>query len=84
MPILLTTSPLAAMRSAPTTTWVTRPDAIIAPAIASAMSVYGMPSRSSSQAVSRAPCSSGRVSSTTTRTVGSAAKAARTTPSAVP
>ena len=40
---MLTTSPLAAMRSAPTTTWETAPAAIIEAAIESVISVYGMP-----------------------------------------
>ena len=84
VPILLAVSPFAAMRSAPTTTWDTAPEAIIVAAMLSVMSVCGMPSRASSQAVRRAPWSSGRVSGTTTRSVGSAAWPARTTPSAVP
>ena len=54
------------MRSAPTTTPSTTPRAISAPTDQSVTSRYGMPSRASSQAVSRAPCSSGRVSSTQT------------------
>ena len=84
VPILLATSPLAAILSAPTTTWETAPAAIIAPAIESVIRVWAMPSRASSQAVSREPCSRGRVSGTITRTEGSAACAARITPSAVP
>ncbi len=48
------------------------------------MSVTSKPSRASSQAVSRAPCRTGRVSHATTRTCLPAARAARTTPSAVP
>ncbi len=43
-----------------------------------------MPSRISSQAVSRAPCRNGRVSSASTRTFLPASTAPRTTPSAVP
>ena len=43
-----------------------------------------MPSRTSSQAVSRAPWSQGRVSSAYTRVTRPAAAALRTTPRAVP
>ena len=50
----------------------------------SLISRYGMPSTWSSQAVSRAPCSQGRVSSTHTEMSGYAAAAERMTPSAVP
>ena len=60
---MLATSPLAAMRSAPTITASTSPRAIRWPAMLSAMSVVGMPSLDSSQAVSRAPWRYGRVSS---------------------
>src|ERR671934_144871 len=66
VPILFATSPFAAIRSAPTTTASTSPPAISEPAITSATSVHGMPSRSSSQAVRRLPWSTGRVSSTQT------------------
>ena len=47
-------------------TCVTSPRAIIAPAAESAITVCGMPIRSSSHAVSRLPWRSGRVSSTST------------------
>ena len=63
---MLAASPLRAMRSAPKTTASTRPRANSWPAATSAISVCGMPSSASSQAVSRAPCRSGRVSSTQT------------------
>ena len=52
------------MRSAPTTTRLTSPAAMRDAAAPSTMTLYGMPARSSSQAVSRPPWSSGRVSST--------------------
>ena len=84
MPILLATSPLAATRSAPTTTasarcWLIRNGA--APSQASRCS---MPSWPSSQQVSRAPWSSGLVSSTITCASAPSACRARITPSAVP
>src|SRR5439155_101206 len=50
----------------------------------SAISVCGSPSRAHSQAVSREPCITGRVSSTHTRSTLPWAWAARITPSAVP
>ena len=59
-------SPLAAMRSAPTTMRSTICRVISAPALESVTSRKGMPSFFSSQAVSRAPWSKGRVSSTHT------------------
>ena len=80
MPILFATSPLAAIRSAPTTTRSTSPAAISEPAAESAITEYGIPNCSSSHAVSRAPWSSGRVSFTQTCPTS----AARSTPSAVP
>lgn len=52
---LLAVSPLAATRSAPTTTAWHRLDASSGAAAESAMSVAGMPSVTSSNAVSRAP-----------------------------
>ena len=67
VPILLATSPLAAMRSAPTTTACTMPRAMMPAAAPSTMTSYGMPSAASSHAVRRAPWRSGRVSSTKTR-----------------
>ena len=72
-----------AMRSAPTTTAWTRPRAMSEAAATSGRSVTGRPSFASSQAVRRAPCRNGRVSSARTATPPSAASA-RTTPSAVP
>ena len=68
MPILLAVSPLAAIRSAPTTTIWTLPSFMTWAAMLSQIRVTGMPRRWSSQAVSRAPWSSGRVSSAKTRT----------------
>ena len=76
MPILFATSPFAAMRSAPTTTRSTSPAAISEPAAESAITLYGISNCSSSQAVSRAPWSSGRVSFTHTCPTS----AARSTP----
>src|SRR6266511_1487805 len=84
VPILLATSPLAAMRSAPTRTTSTSPDAMSDPAIASAITVTGTPSRSSSHALRRAPWNSGRVSPAQTCSRLPVSCAARTTPSAVP
>jgi hypothetical protein len=55
VPTLLAASPLAATRSAPTTTASTRPDAISAAAAESHSRVAGSPSWASSYAVSRAP-----------------------------
>jgi hypothetical protein len=84
VPILLATSPLAATRSAPTMTRSMSPRASRLPAATSGNRVTGIPSRCSSQAVRRAPCSTGRVSSAYTRTRLPAATAERITPSAVP
>src|SRR5258705_8195325 len=68
VPILLATSPLPAIRSAPTTTaWIEAPASSEA-AAPSATTVTGIPSRCSSHAVSRAPCRSGRVSVAQTET----------------
>ena len=69
VPILFATSPLAAMRSAPTMTAWMWPCCMTCPAIESVMSVAGMPALSSSQAVIRLPCNNGRVSSTKARSV---------------
>ena len=84
VPTLLATSPLAAMRSAPTTTRSTSSPAINDAASPSATTVHGIPRRSSSQAVSRAPWRTGRVSSTHTVGARPASCAARMTPTAVP
>ena len=65
---MLAVSPLAAMRSAPTTTRSTLPCRISDPAMLSVITVVWMPSRTSSQAVRRAPCRNGRVSSAKTAT----------------
>ena len=54
------------------------------PAMLSVMTVVPMPSRTSSHAVSRAPCMNGRVSSAKTATFLPCSTAARITPSAVP
>jgi len=62
VPILFAVSPLAAMRSAPTTTHCTAPLFIRCAAAESAISFAGMPSRVSSHIVRRAPCCHGRVS----------------------
>ena len=58
-PTLFAVSPFAAIRSAPTRTASTSPEARSQPAAASARSVYGIPAWPSSQAVSRAPCEPG-------------------------
>jgi hypothetical protein len=55
VPILLATSPLAAIRSAPTTTRSTLPRRIIDAVMLSVMTVVSMPSLTSSHAVRRAP-----------------------------
>ncbi len=72
------------MRSAPTITLLTSPRAISDPAPASATTGRGCPARSSSHAVSRAPWSSGRVSSTQTCSSRPCSQAERSTPTAVP
>ena len=64
---MLAVSPLAAMRSAPTTTAAISPRERKCPAMLSVMSSTGIPSRASSQAVRRAPWRKGRVSSARTR-----------------
>src|SRR6266705_35680 len=84
VPILFATSPFAAMRSAPTITTSTFPRLMRWPAELSVMSVTGILSRISSQAVRRAPCRYGRVSLAITETRLPASRAERTTPSAVP
>src|SRR5256885_45382 len=55
VPTLFATSPLAAIRSAPTTIPETRPRAISDPALASGTTRYGMPARWCAHAGSRAP-----------------------------
>ena len=65
-PILLAVSPLAAMRSAPTTTAWMRPLDIRCADMLSHRTVVGMLSFISSHAVRRAPCKNGRVSSART------------------
>ena len=67
MPTLFATLPSAAIRSAPVSTRSTWPAASSDAAALSASSECGIPARRASQAVSRAPCSSGRVSSTQSR-----------------
>ena len=84
VPILFATSPFAAIRSAPVTTRSTSPRAMNDAAAASAITVCAMPSCSSSQAVSRLPWRSGRVSSTQTCSTRPASAAARIAPSAEP
>src|SRR5689334_8251524 len=70
------------MRSAPTTTRSTFPSRIIDAAMLSVMTVVLMPSFTSSQAVRRAPCRNGRVSSASTAMFFPASDAARITQSA--
>jgi len=60
VPILLAVSPFATIRSAPTTTASTLPERIKAAAIESVIKVAGMPSSTSSVAVSRPPYTSDR------------------------
>ena len=72
------------MRSAPTMTHCTAPVFIRCEAAESAISVAGIPSCSSSQAVRRAPCCHGRVSPAYTLPMRPCATPARITPSAVP
>ncbi|GAA2351233.1 hypothetical protein GCM10010170_041220 [Dactylosporangium salmoneum] len=62
VPTLFTTSPLAQIRSAPRITASTSPRAIRNGPAESTASRCGTPARPSSHVVSRAPCSSGRVS----------------------
>ena len=64
VPILFATSPLLAIRSAPTIAAWIFPSPNSFAAMLSVMSVQGIPSFDSSQAVSLAPCRNGRVSST--------------------
>ncbi len=72
------------MRSAPTTTQSTRPSDMAVAAAASGRIRYGTPASASSYAVSRAPCSNGRVSSASTYSTSPSAARCHTTPSAVP
>ena len=81
---MFATSPLAAMRSAPTTTWLTSPPASSDAALESVTRRWGIPARASSQAVSREPCSRGLVSHTHTSTSRPLSHAERNTPAAVP
>ena len=66
MPILLTTSPAAVVRSVPTRTMSTWPRCIRCPPALSTITVCGTPCAPSSHAVSAAPWLRGRVSSTQT------------------
>ena len=66
VPILLAVSPLAATRSQPTRQASTQPFFITMEHISSHTSVTSTPASLSSQAVRRAPCSRGRVSSANT------------------
>ena len=84
VPILLTTSPLAQIRSAPRITASTSPRAIRNGPAESTATRYSMPHRASSHAVSRAPCSSGRVSLATTPASVPRRCSSPTTPRAVP
>ena len=72
------------MRSAPTMTQSTCPVAIAHAAAESIVSRCAMPASANSHAVSRAPCSSGRVSSTSTSATLPRACSTRSAPSAVP
>jgi hypothetical protein len=63
VPILLATSPLEAIRSAPTIIACTRPCLMTVAAMPSVVTVTGRPASASSHAVIRAPCRRGRVSS---------------------
>jgi len=81
---LVATEPAAAMRSAPTMTQSTCPVAIAHAAAESIVRRCGIPASASSQAVNRAPCSSGRVSSTSTSATLPRACNTRSAPSAVP
>ena len=78
VPTLFAVSPLQAIRSAPTTTQPILPLESNEAAAASGSNVTGMPSCRSSQAVSLAPCSQGRVSSANTAHFFPASSAART------
>ncbi len=80
---MLATSPFAATRSKPVTTASTWPVRIRPGAAASTTSACSIPSRPSSQTVSRAPWSSGRASQASTRT-GRRSASAAITPSPVP
>ena len=77
-------SPFLATRSAPTMTRLTLPARNSAPSMPSVTIVYGTPSRLSSQAVSRAPWRSGRVSFTQTWIPWPRACARWMTPRALP
>ncbi len=83
VPNLFAVSPFLAMRSAPTTTASIRPRPKRLATAASGSTACAMPSRPSSHAVRRAPCSSGRVSGTQTNGARPSACNRRTTPNAV-
>ncbi len=83
VPNLFAVSPFLAMRSAPTTTASIRPRPKRLATAASGSTACAMPSRPSSHAVRRAPCSSGRVSGTQTNGSRPSACNRRTTPNAV-
>ena len=84
VPILLAVSPLAAIRSAPTTTTSARPRAITVGPAESTTIWWSIPSSVSSNAVKRDPCRSGRVSSAVTDRNLPRSWRTRTMPSAVP
>jgi hypothetical protein len=84
VPTLVAVSPFRAIRSAPTRHTSTFPSAISPAAAPSGITVCGIPACTSSQAVSRLPCSSGRVSSTQTWSGVPRRAATCTMPSAVP
>ena len=84
VPTLFTTSPLAHTRSAPTMTPSTSPRAIRNGPAPSTAIRYPMPAWPSSHAVSRAPCSSGRVSLATTPSSAPRRCSSNATDSAVP
>ena len=84
VPTLFATSPFAAIRSAPVTTRSTSPRPMNDAAAPSTITECGMPSCSSSQAVSLLPWRSGRVSSTQTCSTRPASAAARIAPTAEP
>ena len=81
---MLATSPLAAMRSAPTMTASASPRAINDGPAPSTTMWWSIPICTSSNAVSREPCSSGRVSSAVTDVKCPRSCNARTMPRAVP
>ena len=80
----MATSPLAAIRSAPTTTRSISFLFIKKPHMLSVINFTGILSSFNSHVVKRAPCRNGRVSFAKTRIFFPAFTAARTTPNAVP